>query len=120
VLPNRLAMAIQFATKAWSTRRDAQIRFLKLQVEMLGQKLPGNRVILSPEDRRRLIRLGGEIVLARTELSAYTTTFRCGSAAVADPKWEILARTLRDKNERQYTTHIISGDAPIDLPDVER
>ena len=58
MLPNWLAMVILFVTEAWSTRRDAQIRFLKLQVELLRQKVPGNRVIVSPEDRVRLLRLG--------------------------------------------------------------
>jgi len=36
--------------EAWSTRRDAHIRFLKLQVKMLQSRLPGNRVILDPHD----------------------------------------------------------------------
>ncbi|QNN25170.1 transposase [Planctomycetales bacterium ZRK34] len=44
--------------EAWSTRRNAQVRFLKLQLELMRQKLPGDRVILAPEDRQRLIRLG--------------------------------------------------------------
>jgi putative transposase len=47
--------------EAWSERRDAHIRFLKLQVEMLKSRLPGNRVILDPADRRRLMKIGAEI-----------------------------------------------------------
>lgn len=47
--------------EAWSARRDAHIRFLKLQVEMLQSRLPGNRVILDPVERRRLMKVGAEI-----------------------------------------------------------
>jgi len=47
--------------EAWSARRSAQIQFLKLQVELLRQKAPGNRVILSPEDRQRLLGLGSPL-----------------------------------------------------------
>ena len=36
------------AAGGWSARRDAQIRFLKLQVEILQSRLPGNRVIPDP------------------------------------------------------------------------
>lgn len=61
MLPNWLTMAFLFLVEAWSARRDARIRFLQLQVELLRQKLPGNRVILSPDDRRRLLRAGGEM-----------------------------------------------------------
>ena len=44
-----------------SVRRNAQIQFLKLQVELLKKKLPGNRVILSPEDRKLLLKAGAEM-----------------------------------------------------------
>jgi len=47
--------------EAWSARRDAHIRFLKLQVEMLRCRLPGNRVILDPVERRRLMKIGAEL-----------------------------------------------------------
>ncbi len=47
--------------EAWSARRDAQIRFLKLQVEMLQSRLPGNRVIPDPLERRRLMKIGAEM-----------------------------------------------------------
>jgi putative transposase len=47
--------------EAWSARRDAQIRFLKLQVEMLRSRLPGNRVILDPVERQRLMKIGAEV-----------------------------------------------------------
>lgn len=48
-------------SEAWSSRRDAQIRFLKAQVELLRERIPGNRVILSPEERNRLLKLGKEM-----------------------------------------------------------
>jgi len=44
--------------EAWSPRRDARIRFLQAQVELMRQKVPGNRVILTPEERSRLLKLG--------------------------------------------------------------
>jgi len=47
--------------KAWSARRDAHIRFLKLQVEMLQSRLPGNRVIPDLIERRRLMKIGAEV-----------------------------------------------------------
>ena len=46
--------------EAWSTRRDAHIRFLRLQVEMMKERLPGNRVILDRVERRRLLVVGAE------------------------------------------------------------
>jgi len=45
----------------FTTRRSGQIQFLKLQIELLKKKLPGNRVILSPEDRALLMKAGAEI-----------------------------------------------------------
>lgn len=47
--------------EAWSARRDAYIRFLKLQVEMLQARLPGDRVILDPAERQRLMKVGAEV-----------------------------------------------------------
>jgi putative transposase len=47
--------------EAWSARRDAHIRFLKVQIEMLQSRLPGNRVILAPAERQRLLKLGLEV-----------------------------------------------------------
>ena len=57
-LPHWLQSMLMLLAEAWSSRRDAQIRFLKAQVELLRQRIPGNRVILCPEDRLRLLRLG--------------------------------------------------------------
>jgi hypothetical protein len=37
--------------EAGAARRDARIRFLKAEVQILRRKLGGNRVIPSPEER---------------------------------------------------------------------
>ncbi|KKK67125.1 hypothetical protein LCGC14_2957190, partial [marine sediment metagenome] len=55
-----MAMLVLFQ-EAWSARRDAHIRFLKLQVEILQSRLPGNRIIPDPLERRRLMKIGAEI-----------------------------------------------------------
>jgi putative transposase len=47
--------------EACSARRDTRVRFLKLQVEILRSRLPGNRVIPDPVERRRLMKLGAEM-----------------------------------------------------------
>jgi putative transposase len=47
--------------EAGAARRDARIRFLKAEVEILRRKLGGNRVIPSPDDRARLLALGAEL-----------------------------------------------------------
>lgn len=44
-----------FLTEANAARRDARIRFLKAEVEILRRKLCGNRVIPSPDDSARLL-----------------------------------------------------------------
>ncbi len=47
--------------EAWSARRDARVRFLMAQIEMLRDRVPGNRVIVTPEERARLLGLGGAV-----------------------------------------------------------
>lgn len=47
--------------EANAARRDAHVRFLKAEVEILRRKLGGNRVIPSPDDRARLLALGAEL-----------------------------------------------------------
>jgi hypothetical protein len=42
-------------------RREARIRFLKAQVEILRRELGGNRAILSPDDRARVLAIGQEL-----------------------------------------------------------
>lgn len=46
--------------EAGAARRDARVRFLKAQVEILRRKLGGNRVIPSPDERLRLLAVGDE------------------------------------------------------------
>lgn len=61
MLPKWFVTLLVLLQEAWSTRRDAHIKFLKLQIEMLQERLPGNRVILDPVERRRLMKLGAEV-----------------------------------------------------------
>ena len=51
-----LFVALHLLVEAGAARRDARIRFLKAQIEILRRKLGGNRVIPSPDDRARLLR----------------------------------------------------------------
>jgi len=50
MLPRWLTALFLLFQEAWSARRDTHIRFLKLQVEMLQSRLPGNRVTPDPSD----------------------------------------------------------------------
>ena len=61
MLPKWLMALLVLLHELWSTRRDAHIRFLKLQVELLKERLPGNRVVLDPDERRRLMKIGAEL-----------------------------------------------------------
>ena len=61
MLPRWLTVLLVMLQEMWSTRRDAHIRFLKLQVELLKERLPGNRVVLDPDERRRLMKVGVEL-----------------------------------------------------------
>ena len=47
--------------EAGAACRDARIRFLKAQVEILRRKLGGNRVIPNPDERLRLLAIGAEL-----------------------------------------------------------
>ncbi len=61
MLPRWLTAIFLLFQEAWSSRRDAHIRFLKLQVEILQSRLPGNRIIPDPSERRRLLKIGAEM-----------------------------------------------------------
>ena len=61
MLPRWLNALLVVLQEAWSARRDSHIRFLKLQVEILRSRLPGNRVIPDPAERRRLLKIGAEL-----------------------------------------------------------
>ena len=56
-----LHVAFALLMERFEARRDAKIRFLKAEVQILRRKLSGNRVILDPKDRCNLLRLGGEV-----------------------------------------------------------
>jgi len=43
-----LLMLGRVLLEAWSVRRDARVRLLTAQIEMLRERLSGNRVILWP------------------------------------------------------------------------
>ncbi len=61
MLPRWLIALLVLLQEGWSARCDGQIRFLMLQVELLRSRLPGNRVILTPAERHRLLRIGAEV-----------------------------------------------------------
>jgi len=61
MLPNWLVALLLMIQEAFSVRRDAHFRFMKLQVEMMKERMPGNRVILTPEERQRLMKVGAEL-----------------------------------------------------------
>ncbi len=61
MLPTWFQAMLMVLFEASAARRDAQIRLLKVQVEMLRQRLSGNRVIVSPRERSRLLKLGAEL-----------------------------------------------------------
>ncbi len=61
MLPRWLNSLLLLFQEAWSARRDAHIRFLKLQVEILQSRLPGNRIIPDPLERRQLLKIGAEM-----------------------------------------------------------
>jgi len=61
MLPEWLMAMLVLLKERWSTRRDGHVRFLKLQVEILRSRLPGNRVIPDPVERRRLLKAGAEV-----------------------------------------------------------
>jgi len=104
MVPRWLHVLLALLAEAWSARRDAQLQFLRLQIELLRQKLPGNRVILSPEDRLRLLRAGFALgdavddVLEIVCVKTYRRWIREQQAGktpgqVGRPKW--LTRWLR-------------------------
>lgn len=61
MVPHWVSFLFLMLAEHFSVRRNAQIQFLRLQVELLRKKLPGNRVILCPEDRKLLLKAGAEM-----------------------------------------------------------
>jgi putative transposase len=60
-MPRWFYVLAHLLIEAGAARRDARIRFLNAQVEILRRKLGGNRVIPSPDDRARLLAVGQEL-----------------------------------------------------------
>jgi len=60
MVPEWLMGLLILLKERWSTRRDGHVRFLKIQLEILRSRLPGNRVIPDPVERRRLLKAGAE------------------------------------------------------------
>ncbi len=56
-----LYVVLHLLFEGLAARRDARVRLLKAQVEILRRKLGGNRVIPSPDDRARLLAIGQEL-----------------------------------------------------------
>ncbi len=85
-----------------STR--AQIRFLKLQLEILRSRLPGNRVIPDPVERKRLMKIGAELrhavehTLGIISIKTYRRWLReeCGSRQPRKVGRPRLTRSLRE------------------------
>ena len=107
-----LYVALHLLVEAGAARRDARIRFLLAQVEILRRKLGGNRVIPSPDDRARLLAIGQElnhdvadaigIVTPRTysrwvrELSEGRRPKRAGRPKVARNMRELVIRLAKE------------------------
>jgi putative transposase len=68
-----LYVLLHLLQEAASARRDARIRFLKAQVEILRRKLGGNRVIPSPDERLRLLAIGAELKHSVADLIGIVT-----------------------------------------------
>ena len=61
-MKNWFHMFLIMLAEMFSVRRDAQLRFLKLQNEILKNKLRGNRVIIDPSDLRVMSQFHAQIV----------------------------------------------------------
>ena len=104
MLPNWLIALLVMLQEAFSVRRDAHFRFMKLQVELMKERMPGNRVILTPEERQRLMKVGGELghavhdVLSIVSVNTYRRWRREAKAGKEAKKVgrPAIAKSLRD------------------------
>ena len=55
-----LSLLIVFLTQLFMPRHNAQIRLLKAQIQILRNRIPTQRIILSPEEKAELLRIGAE------------------------------------------------------------
>lgn len=59
---DNLVFAVVALCARWmEPRHNAQIRFLQAQIRMLRARIPSERIIVSPEERAELLRLGREL-----------------------------------------------------------
>jgi putative transposase len=104
MVPRWISFLVIMLIEHFSAKRSAQIQFMKLQIELLREKLGGNRVILSPEDRVRMLRAGTEMdhdvqdVIGIVSVKTYKQWLREAGAGrqpgrVGRPK---LAKSVRD------------------------
>jgi len=61
MVPGWVSFLFALLAEWYAARRDAQIQFLTLQLDLAMKKIPGNRVILSPEDRTRMLNAGKKL-----------------------------------------------------------
>ena len=54
------SLLIVFLTQLFMPRRNAQLRLLKAQIQILRARIPTQRIILSPEEKAELLRIGAE------------------------------------------------------------
>ena len=52
---------IHLFLESWATRRDAQIRFLKVENRILRSRVKAQRIIITPQERSQLLRIGAEL-----------------------------------------------------------
>ena len=60
-MSHRLHTLLYLLFESFSARRDAQIRFLKEENRILRSRIKRQRLILSPEERSRLLSIGREL-----------------------------------------------------------
>ena len=54
------SLLIVFLTQLFMPRHNAQLRLLKAQIHILRARIPTQRIILSPEEKAELLRIGAE------------------------------------------------------------
>ena len=93
MLPQWVQVLLILMQEYWSARRSDQIQFLKLQVELLRQKLPGNRPAL-PDPRPR------HEIQRSVRSDVQTRRRRCGQDALPGSHRQLLCRVV----DRQLQT----------------
>ena len=60
-MSQRFYTLVYLLLESFAVRRDAQIQFLKEENQILRSRISGQRLILDPEERTRLLTLGAEL-----------------------------------------------------------